>query len=278
MSQHILIIGGSGKVGSGIARILKAQGHAVRVTTSKPATNAEQIQVDLATGAGLDAAFAGVERAFFLSPGGFADQYKILAPLIAKAKAAGLKKVVLMTAVGVENAPDSPLRRAELDLVASGVPFNIIRPQWFMQNFNTFWAHGIQSAGEIRLPTGDGKAAFIDARDISAVAAKLLTDDARNGEAFAITGPELLDHAQVAKILSDTLGKPVVYHDIDPDELRKTLLGWGVPADYAELLLALLSYVKAGYSAVQNDTVKELLGRDPIDFKTYAKDFAASWK
>jgi uncharacterized protein YbjT (DUF2867 family) len=278
MSKPILIVGASGKVGSELVSQLKAQGHAVRVTTSKPATHADQIQVDLVSGTGLDAAFTGVERAFFLSPGGFADQYKILAPLIARAKANGLKKVVLMTAIGVEHAPDSPLRRAELDLEASGVPFNIVRPSWFMQNFNTFWVHGIQSAGQIRLPAGEGKAAFIDARDIAAVAAKLLTDDSRNGEAFTITGPELLTHAEVAAILADTLGKPVVYHDIDPDELRQTLLGWGVPADYTELLLALLGFLKAGYTAVKNDTVKELTGREPYDFKTYAKDFAASWK
>ena len=44
-------------------------------------------------------AFEGVERAFFLSPAGYADQYKNLSPLIQEAKRRGLKKEVLMTAV-----------------------------------------------------------------------------------------------------------------------------------------------------------------------------------
>ena len=120
MSQQILVIGASGTVGSEIVKNLKVSGHSVRVTTSKPSSSPDAVQVNLATGERLDAAFAGVTRAFFLSPGGYADQYAILAPLIAKAKAAGLEKVVLMTAMGVEGAEGSPMRRAELDLIASG--------------------------------------------------------------------------------------------------------------------------------------------------------------
>jgi uncharacterized protein YbjT (DUF2867 family) len=273
----VLVVGASGTIGSEIVRILKAEGHEVRSTTSKPTTEAGKVHVDLGTGAGLDAAFAGIDRAFFLSPGGYADQYKVLAPLIAKAKASSLKKVVLMTAIGVETNPEAPMRKAEIDLEKSGLDYNIIRPQWFMQNFNTFWVHGIKTAGEIRLPVGTGKAGFIDARDISAVAAKLLTDDRFNNQAFTLTGPALLDHNEVAAAISKEIGKPVTYTDIDPEELKKVLLSVGVPADYTELLLMLLSYLKAGYSAVVNDSVKTILGREPGDFKTYVKDFRSSW-
>jgi uncharacterized protein YbjT (DUF2867 family) len=189
------------------------------------------VHVNLLTGDGLDAAFEGVDRAFFLSPGGYVDQYAILAPLIKKAKEARLKKVVLMTALGVEGAEGSPMRRAELDLIASGVPYNIIRPSWFSQNFVNFWGYGIKTANTIALPVGDGKAAFIDSRDVSAVAAKLLTDDSRNGQEYTLTGPEALTHAAVAKIIADVTGKPVTFKDISPDELRPVLVGAGIPAD-----------------------------------------------
>jgi uncharacterized protein YbjT (DUF2867 family) len=275
---QILIVGGSGTVGSEIVKILSTEGHSVRTTTSKPTTEANQVQVNLLTGEGLDAAFADIDRAFFLSPGGYADQYAIFAPLIAKSKEAGLKKVVLMTALGVEHAEGSPMRRAELDLIASGVPYNIIRPSWFSQNFVNFWGYGIKNANTIALPVGDGKAAFIDSRDISAVAAKLLTDDSRNGQEFTLTGPEPLDHAQVAKIISDATGKTVTFKDISPDELRPVLVGAGIPADYVELLLTLLSYIKAGYTGAVTDSVKEILGREPRTFQAYAKEAAGSWK
>jgi uncharacterized protein YbjT (DUF2867 family) len=277
MLQSILVIGASGTVGSEIVRVLKAEGHSVRTTTSKSTAEAGKFQVNLTTGEGFDAAFAGVDRAFFLSPGGYADQYAVLAPLVAKAKANGLKKVVLMTAMGVEMNPAAPLRRVELDLEASGVPFNIIRPNWFMQNFNTFWVYGIKEHGAIRLPVGDGKASFIDARDISAVAAKLLTDDSRNGKAFTLTGPEPLTHADVAALISREIGKPVAFTDVEPEELKGVLLGAGLPADYVDFLLVILGFLKAGYSAATTSAVKDILGREPGNFKTYVKDFRASW-
>ncbi|MCD6023187.1 MAG: NAD-dependent epimerase/dehydratase family protein [Fibrobacteria bacterium] len=275
---QILIVGGSGTVGSEIVKTLKAEGHSVRVATSKPTTEAGKMHVNLLTGDGLDAAFEGVERAFFLSPGGYADQYAILAPLIAKAKEAKLKKVVLMTALGVEGAEGSPMRRAELDLIASGIPYNIIRPSWFSQNFVNFWGYGIKTANTIALPVGDGKAAFIDSRDISAVAAKLLTDDSRNGQEYTLTGPQALTHTEVAKIIADATGKPVTFKDISPDELRPVLVGAGIPADYVELLLVLLSYIKAGYTGAVTNSVEEILGRKPRDFRSYAKEAADSWK
>lgn len=278
MSQQILVIGGSGTVGSQIVKNLKAAGHSVRVTTSKPSTSADVVQVNLATGEGLNAAFAGVNRAFLLSPGGYADQYAVLGPLIAKAKAADLKKVVLMTAMGVEGAEGSPMRRAELDLIASGVPFNIIRPSWFNQNFVNFWGYGIKNLNTIALPVGDGKTAFIDARDIAAVATKLLVDDSRNGECFTLTGPEALSHAEVAALISEATGKTVTFNDISPDELRPVLVGAGIPADYVELLLALLSFIKAGYTAGVTDAVEQITGHKPRTFKAFAHEAADSWK
>jgi uncharacterized protein YbjT (DUF2867 family) len=275
---QILIVGGSGTVGSEIVKILSAEGHSVRTTTGRSTTEANRVQVNLLTGEGLDAAFAGIDRAFFLSPGGYADAHAIFAPLIRKAQEAKLQKVVLMTAIGVDQAEGSPMRNAEHDLINSGVPYNIIRPSWFSQNFVNYWGYGIKNANTIALPVGDGKAAFIDSRDISAVAAKLLTDDSRNGQEFTLTGPVALDHAQVAKIISDATGKTVTFKDISTDELRPVLLGAGMNAEYTEVLLTILGYIKAGYVNVVTDSVKEILGREPRTFEAYAKEAAGSWK
>jgi len=189
-----LVVGASGTVGSELVKILKAGGHSVRSTTSKPAQGPEVAHINLVTGEGMSAAFEGIERAFFLAPLGYADQYKILSPLTKEATTSGLEKVVLMTGMGANADEAAGLRRAEVELEKSGLGYNIIRPNWFLQNFNTVFLQGIKEQGKILVPAGNAKTSFIDAKDISAVAAQLLTSDRFNNEEFDITGPQALDH------------------------------------------------------------------------------------
>ena len=264
-----LVIAASGTVGSRVVRDLVAKGHQVRAATHRkdaPATGGvEKVHLDLATGAGIAAAFEGVDGALLLSP------------LVAEAKRRKLGKVVLMTAMGA-NAADTPFRRVEQELEASGLRYNIIRPNWFMQNFQTFWLQGINEQGKILLPVGKGKASFIDARDIAAVAVRLLTTHDEDQKAFDLTGPEALDHDQAASILSEVTGRRIVYQEIEPKVLRDGFVAAGVPADYADFLIAILGYLKQGYAAPTTDAVKKLLGREPIAFQQYARDERAAWK
>lgn len=273
----ILVVGASGMVGGELVKLLRAKGEAVRTTTSKKPSSADQVHINLATGEGLQAAFEGVSKAFFLSPPGYADHHKMLSPLIQEAKRRGLKKVVLMTAMGA-NAADTPFRRAEIELEKSGLSYNIIRPNWFLQNFHTFWVHGINSQGKILLPAGKAKVSFIDARDISAVAAELLTSSKFENKDFDLTGPEAVDHAEVAKALSAATGRKIVYEEITPKAFREGLLGAGLPADYVDFLVLIMGFLAAGYATRTTGNVEAITGRKPGGLAAYAKDFAGQWK
>lgn len=275
--SHILVIGASGAVGSELSRLLAAEGQTVVRATSRTHEAADQVQLDLVTRVGLESALDGVDRAFFLAPPGYVDQEALLAPLINAAKTRGLGKVVLMTAMGANADEASPMRKAERRLESSGVPFNIIRPNWFMQNFNTFWLHGIQTVGQILLPVGLAKGSFIDARDIAATAAALLTTDAFANQDFDLTGPRALDHNEVAAILSKAAGKSIGYTDITPEAMLQGLLGAGIPRDYAEFLLLILGFFKAGYAERTTDSVLTITGHPPRTFEHYAQDYRASW-
>lgn len=275
--SHILIVGASGTVGSELSRLLVDQGETVVKATSRKPSAADQVQVDLVSQAGLKAAFSDADRAFFMSPPGHANQEALLAPLIDEAKARCLKKVVLMTAMGANADENAPLRKAERRLEASGLAFNIIRPNWFMQNFSTYWLHGIQTAGQIFLPVGAGKGSFIDARDIAAVAARLLTTEVFANRDFDLTGPRALDHAEVAAILTRVAGKTIGFTDITPEAMLQGLLGAGMPKDYAEFLVLILGYFRAGYAERTTDAVQQITGQAPRTIDQYAKDYRASW-
>ncbi len=276
-TDRILVIGASGTVGSEVVRLLEKQGHLVLAATSKSPKNENQVQVNLATGEGIKAAFEKADRVFLLSPPGYADHYQILSPLIQEAKRQGLKKVVLMTAMGANADENSPFRRAEIELEKSGLNYNIVRPNWFLQNFNTFWIQGINEHRKILLPAGDAKVSFIDSRDISAVIAKLLVDDNFNNQDFDITGPTAVDHSEVAKAITNEISEGVTYQDIAPEELKAGLLSAGLPEDYVNFLLLIFGYLKEGYNAGTTDNVERILGRRPHSLEDYTKDFKDYW-
>ncbi|MGB4118432.1 MAG: NAD(P)H-binding protein [Polaromonas sp.] len=276
--SRILVVGSSGTVGSALTGLLAAQGHEVRRATSGAVSESGQVKLNLLTGDGLQAAFEGVHAAFLLAPPGHTNQDALLAPLIEQAKTSGVSKVVLMSAMGANADDNAPLRKAELHLECSGLTWNVIRPNWFMQNFNTFWLHGIQQQGQIFVPLGKAKGSFIDARDIAAVAAKLLTSSQFDNAAFDLTGCEAFDHDQVAAILSKAAGRAIGYTDISPDAMREGLLGAGLPADYAEFLLLILSFFKLGYSERTTDAVLRITGAEPRSLAQYAQDYQAVWK
>ena len=277
-----LVAGAAGTVGSHLVKMLAAErGTVVRALTSKPGRpdteRVKWLRADIASEQGLAAAFTGADRAFLLAPPGHADQYRVLAPLIREARRAKLEKVVLMTAKGANAVETSPFRRAELELERSGIAFNILRPNWFMQNFATLWVRGIREQGKILLPAGNARVSFIDTLDIAAIAARLLTRDDHAGKGFDLTGAEALDHGDVAAVLSRVTGRKIVYEEIAPAAMRGQLLEAGVPADYADFLLTLFGYLRQGSGASITENVRALLGRNPSRFEAFAQAHRGAW-
>ncbi len=274
MATH-LVIGATGTTGSALARLLEADGHTVRRATSR--TDAPGVHLDLRTGAGLDAALAGADGAFLMSPPSYTNVDELLLPVIDAAVRHGVRRIVLMTAMGVDADPTSPYMRVERHLEASGIAWNVIRPNWFMQNFHTYWLHDIRTAGEIVLPTGDAAGSFIDARDIAAVAHVLLTTDTHANRAFDLTGGEALDHHAVAAILSEALGRPLRYRAVSAGEMRPRLLAAGLGDAYTAVLLELLEVFRLGYAARVTDAVERITGRAPRTLAEYARDHRAAY-
>ena len=274
----ILVVGATGTVGSELIRLLKNKGFRTRATTSKPGSLTEDfVLMNMATGEGIKEAFEGVDRAFLLSPPGYADQYAMLSPLIQESKRRGLKKVVLMTAMGANANEAAPMRKAEVELEKSGLHYNIIRPNWFFQNFQTFWIKGIMEENKILLPAGTAKVSFIDAKDISSVAAQLLTSSQWDHQDFDLTGPEAVDHQQVAAAISSVAGRKIQYQDISSESFKQGLIQAGLPKDYSEFLTMIFGFLKEGYSARTTSSVEEITGTKPRSLIQYINENKNSW-
>jgi uncharacterized protein YbjT (DUF2867 family) len=276
----IFVTGATGTVGAETVKALKAKGATLKAGSRQPAQaqaalGVDSVLWDWTQPQAFAAALQGVEALFLLTPPGTTEELAWGLAAVKAAQAAGVKKIVKLSAIGIENNPASPHRQIELAIEASGLAWVFLRPSFFMQNLNEGMLAGVK-AGAIGLPTGEGKTGFIDARDIGAVAAEALTGTDWNGQGLTLTGAQSLSWAEVAAVLSQALGRPVRHDDISPAEFTQRMLAAGMPGHYAEFMTALYGFVKAGYVAVTTPAVEQVLGREPIRLAQYAQDYKAA--
>lgn len=281
--SYTLVIGATGTVGSAIVRQLAGQKQPVRAATRRPeAYEAPHAHVDAVafeyTNASTYApALEGAERIFMLAPPDM-QAYGHLVPFLDAAADAGVKQVVLMTAMGVEHAPpEVPLRQAELHLQELDVAATIVRPGWFMQNFLTYWRGMIESDGIMRLPAGNAATSFVDARDIAAVSVAALTEAGHAGHAYTVTGPEALTYHEAAEVLSEAWSRDIRYEPVSDETAFALFTSAGLDADYAEMLVGLFQGVRAGQAAAVSPDVEQVTGRPPHALHQFASDMTDAW-
>src|SRR5260221_11345291 len=80
-----------------------------------------------------------------------------------------------------------------------------------MQNVVTYMGETIRKESALYASAGHGAASHVDARDIGAVGAKVLTESGHGGKAPELTGPVALTHDQIAGGLTTAPAPPVRY-------------------------------------------------------------------
>jgi len=277
--RPVLVTGANGTTGSEVVRALVAAGIPTRVLVRDRAkakdlpSGIDIVVGELTDRAALDAACRGA-RSVFMASFDHPDQIALQKNLIEACRNAGVGMVVRLS--GSSASPDSPSRAMQIhamgdaQLAASGLGHCILKPSWFHQNFFTYCP-----GGRLRLPAGDGHVPFIDVRDIAAVAVKALTEPGHDGMSYLLLGPELLNHREVAAILSKATGRNFVYEDVAPETWRQESIAAGRSDDVADQVLEIFSHVKEGKSAISGGDLATLLGRPGTTLAAFARDHAA---
>jgi uncharacterized protein YbjT (DUF2867 family) len=289
-SSTILVTGPTGKVGRRLIPLLARRGAAVRAASRSPLAaraGIEPVRFEWHDESTFETARKGVD-AMFLVPGSVpqAEHADYIRGLLDGAAGAGVKRVVLLSTYGLDQAPpENPLRRIELAVVASGVPYTLLRPGAFMQNFSEGlrWdetlADGIRERDEIVGPGGDGVVSYVSTEDIAAVAAIALTEAGHDGKTYAPLGPEPLTLTQVAEHISWVAGRPIRYVETDHTHVRDALLAAGAPPETAEHNSRLHAFAfSSGVFGALNDDVMDVTGRPPVTFAEFAVGAAAAWR
>ncbi|NOV20239.1 SDR family oxidoreductase [Ensifer adhaerens] len=188
--MKIVIIGGSGLIGTKVAGRLRAQGHTVLQASPQSGVNS-------VTGEGLAQALSGAEVVVDVTNSPSWEDSAVLAffesstrNLLKAEQEAGVRQHVALSIVGIERSPENGYFRAKLaqeSLIKSGgVPHTIVRSTQFLE-----FLSGIADAGTeknaVRVSTG----AFqpIAADDVAKFIAEAAVSTALN-DTFEIAGPE----------------------------------------------------------------------------------------
>ncbi len=259
-----LIIGGTGKVGSRLADLLRGRNHAVRIASR----SGGDVRFDWHDPHSYGPALAGVDGVFIVGPGSATDWSDDLTRLLGVAAGQGVTHAVFLSARGVEFLPDGAVDRAEKAVTSGPVPWTIIRPTHFAQNFTE--AMFVPVDDIIVAPVADGAEPFVDVDDIAAVAAEVLVTGTWTGEIIELSGPEALTFDQAAAILSVYAGRVLVFEDESADDHVRRLRAATTPEGYIAWRMAMLGGIRRGVDAYLSDGVQRVLGRPAAAFADWA--------
>ncbi len=281
MIQPILVTGASGVLGRAMVDAFSAAGWAVKQAVRNPAKakpGVPSVRFDYADPSTFAPALAGVEGLILIAPSLDPNAAAELSPVIACAKSAGVRHIVFISALGVNYNEQAPLRVVEHLVMDSGVPYTILRPNFFMENFSEgFLVGGIKAQKGIFLAADNGKTSFISVRDIAAVALAAFQKRLAGAE-LDLTGPEALDHTEAAKIISEITGTQITYVPLTEEQMVAGARAMGMPEAAIGYLTVLYSVVRGGYMAPVTPGVQKVTGRPPVSFAEFAKASVAAWK
>jgi uncharacterized protein YbjT (DUF2867 family) len=199
---------------------------------------------------------------------------------VARAEAAGVRRLVLPSGHGADTWGDSDfgrdMRSAEDAVRGSALEWTILRAANFAQNFDEELWHAPLLAGELALPAGEVGEPFIDLEDVADAAAAVLTEPGHAGRVYELTGPRSITFGEAVDLISRASGVPLTYKQITPAEYTAALVEEGVGEDDAHHVAEMFVLMDRGLLAGTTDELASLLGRAPRTFEDYVLRVAVS--
>lgn len=281
----ILVTGSTGNIGYYVVKDLLSRGEIVKAAVSNiergkkklEGIACELVAFDFLKSETFEAALENVDRIFLIRPPKLAKPKKDMKPFLDLVKCKGIKQIVFVSLLGVEQNPVVPHRKIEDMIRELEIPYTFLRPSFFMQNLNTTHREDIKLRNELYMPVGKAKTSFIDTRDIASIASICLTEKEHINKSYTLTGSEALDYYEIGHILTDVLGKKIEYKNPPTLKFRKTLIERGIEKSFANVMMMLYIMTKLGTAKSITPTAEKLLGRKPISFRQYAEDHKQYW-
>ncbi|MEV5960331.1 NAD(P)H-binding protein [Kribbella sp. NPDC051952] len=282
----IVVTGATGVVGRPLVALLRDQGLDVRAVarSADAATLPAGVDVRRADLARPEEAAGVLEGAdvLFVHPRAVGEAAE---KLVALAAESGVRRVVVLSAVNVDDDPAYQPSRANGDrnkevedaVVTGGLPWVAVRSSTFA--VNTIGLFGAQArAGDIlRAPYGDFAEAPIHEMDLAAVIAQALVDDSLDGRRIPVTGPQSVTHEEMVGIIGEVTGRDLQFQEVPPEQAIRGMVARGLPEAFVTALMG--RYERgAGKPAEVTDEVERILGRQARTFTRWVADHADAFQ
>jgi uncharacterized protein YbjT (DUF2867 family) len=206
--------------------------------------------------------------------------------LVRRATAGGVRRLVVLSAVNVEDDPQRQPsryrgdRNAEVEAAvvagarAGGYEAVVLRCAEFAGNSVGTIAVQTRLGDIVRGAYPHAVEATLDERDIGGVAARAARDDSLAGRRLILTGPEALTLPERVAAVSAATGRALRFVEVDPAAAASGLLAAGLPAGFVQVYLALQAEREHTSPIVSHD-VAEVLGRPARTYAEWARDHSA---
>ncbi|MGF1669913.1 MAG: SDR family oxidoreductase [Balneolaceae bacterium] len=286
--MKILVIGGTGLVGTQVVKELSSRNIEVSVLTRKAGNvsglpkEARLVRGDILNPLTVKTIFRNMNRVFMLNPLSL-DETSQGMFAVNGMRTSRIDRIVYMSVHQLEKALYLPHFGSKLAIEQAikntGIPYTILRPNNFYQN--DYWSKDPMTRyGIYPQPLGNIGLSRVDIRDIAEAAAIALTTDNHVNETYNLVGPDVITGPETAEIWSKALGRPIKYAGDDLDKWEQESLQY--MSDWMAFELKLMySYLhKHGLKAEPEDLerVTKLLGHAPRPYKKFVEEMAVMWR
>ena len=285
----ILITGAAGKTGKAVLRTLAEQGMMVKALVFR----SEQIQEAEALGAKevvvgdmrnsdfIQRAMQGVNSVYHICPNVYPDELTIGQEIIGAAAAVGITHFVYHSVLHpqIEVMPHHWKKmRVEERLFESGLPYTILQPAVYMQNILVNWENIVET-GKYTVPYAvESRISMVDLEDVAQAAAIVLMEVYLNGKqslhygaTYELVGTQAMSQTEVATILSQQLGRPVIAESVPIDAWERVVRTSGLGDYQVKTLVKMFDYYEKYGFGGNSHVLSWLLNRPTTSFDAFVK-------
>ncbi|MGJ4948585.1 SDR family oxidoreductase [Bradyrhizobium sp. HKCCYLS20291] len=288
--KKILVIGATGPQGHAVAEQLLAAGFRVRVLARDPAKagslasmGAEVVAGNLDDAAEVAAAVEGQEGVF-LTVAFFTGTHAQAKSVIQAAAKKGIKRIVWNVAGRVQeqdigNPAIDKWRLIMADLKASGVPFTVLQPTVYMENFlNPAIAREVAETGVLAYPMpAVAHTQWISHQDAAAYTVAAFRRADNESMVIDVSGPEDLTGPEIAKSFGKALGREITFRAMPPQEFAGTFPPEMDPEPIVRHYSNVFAHPEIMTSKVDHRASLEVLPITPLAFEDWVRRYRGAF-